>query len=183
MLIPFRLIRKQYFVEVDYSASGRWNNAVKKEDAPVSIQAASEEQASNISKTTAALYFCDAVYGIKGDALFCETDGYTYEMGLYEYKRNDNEKTISILKEGEVVVPERLEARIFSILREAEKTIPDLYCVGVYGNLNPTTIKVINDIFPEAIRIFQLNSDDLLKGAALYLEAYIPEGGKTVHEV
>ncbi|MCL1831817.1 MAG: hypothetical protein FWG45_02765 [Oscillospiraceae bacterium] len=206
ILIPFRLIKKQYKLKVAYSSEGRWSNAVKKSTQEVSAKsevafvradiddslvakesdepnlsnfkyspetlkaARTAQSALTIPRTTAALCYCDAVYGVDGDALFCESDGYTYEMGFYEYKRRDNNKTISIVREGSIAVPERLEARILSILREAEKAVYDMFCVGVYGNLSPDVIKTLNDTFPEAVRIYRLSDDDLLEGEALYRE-------------
>jgi predicted acetyltransferase len=174
MLIPFRLVKKQYVLELSYAAQGRWNNVTVKtaaDDLQVGEPSEEElEKLAQVPKMTAALKFCDVVYGIEGDTLFCETDGYTYEMGLYEYKWRDENRTIGIVREGEVAVPERLEARVLSILREVEKTITDLFCVVVYakqGEVSPAVIKAINDSFPEAIRIYQLGENDLKKGAIL----------------
>jgi hypothetical protein len=178
LLVPFRLVKKRYVLEVSYSGEGRWDYAKRKEGVEsllptVPISPALEAEAAKIPKSTAALHFCDAVYGVEGDALFCETDGYTYEMGFYEHCRERSRsgvtKAISIVKEGSIAVPERLEARILSILREGSKAVYDLFCVAVYGNLTPDAIKTINDAFPEAVRIYRLNDEDLLKGAALYL--------------
>jgi hypothetical protein len=180
--LPYRLVKKQYVIEVVYSAQGRWGNAVRKdggntgeavEEFSTAISYEASEDSAKIPKSTAALHFCDKVYGIEGDALFCETDGYTYEMGLYEYERNDENKSIGIVREGEVAVPERIEARALSILREVSKTITDLFCVVVYarqGELNPEVVKAINDIFPEAVRIYRLETRDLIKGAKIFNE-------------
>jgi hypothetical protein len=169
--VPFRLVHKQYILEVIYGGEGRWLNTERKVDTG-SIQAVSREQARTVPKSTAALHFCDEVYLIKGDSLFIETDGYTYEMGLYEYRRDDECKQITLIRDGSIAVPERLEARILSILREREKAINDLYCVAVYsgqGELSAEVIKSLNDMLPEAIRIYQLSDDDILKGSAIYL--------------
>jgi hypothetical protein len=172
LIIPFRLIKKQYVVEVAYGGEGRWHCAEKKADSPdvESLRCATEEEAESVHRATAALIFCDTVYGVEGHALFCETDGYSYEMGLYEHTYGNVSKKISIIKEGEVAVPERLEARILSILREgSSKAVYDLFCVAVYGKTNPAVIKTINDLFPEAVRIYHLTDDDILKGAELFL--------------
>jgi hypothetical protein len=190
MLIPFRLVKKQYVLPVAYAAEGRWNNVVEKEgvDSLEMIESGGE-YSSEVGKASAALYFCDAVYGIEGDALFCESDGYTYEMGFYEYSRGDESKRISIVRDGEVAVPERLEARILSILREADKTICDLYCVGVYGKdctggkLDSAVITALNNIFPEAVRIYKLDNGDLLKGAALFNKNTYPKEAALPNEL
>ncbi|MCL1789077.1 MAG: hypothetical protein FWG33_01835 [Oscillospiraceae bacterium] len=183
MLIPFRLVKKQYILPVDYGSGGRWHCVKKKADA-VQIEdlpVIEKEAAEGVHKAIAALHFCDAVYGVEGHALFCETDGYSYEMGFYEHFYGNKKKEISIFKEGEVAVPQRLEARILSILREGSKAVYDLFCVAVYGKQNPATIKTINDLFPEAVRIYHLDDDDILKGASLYLnqkkKSVIKEGG------
>ncbi|MCL1904222.1 MAG: hypothetical protein FWF94_07385 [Oscillospiraceae bacterium] len=171
MLIPFRLVKKQYILPVAYGSDGRWHCAEKKADAVQfeNLPIVERDAAERVHRATAALHFCDAVYGVEGHALFCETDGYSYEMGLYEHFYGNKNKQISIFKEGEVVVPERLEARILSILREGSKAVYDLFCVAVYGKENPAAIKTINNLFPEAVRIYHLNDDDILKGASLYL--------------
>ncbi|MCL2036412.1 MAG: hypothetical protein FWG83_03385 [Oscillospiraceae bacterium] len=171
MLIPFRLVQKQYILDVAYGAEGRWVHSEKSGNSENSSDKPPEESEAAVDKATAALYFCDNVYGLKGDSLFCETDGYTYEMGFYEYLRKDENKRISIVREGSIAVPERLEARILSILRERSKTINDLFCVAVYGNLNSQVIKAVNDMLPEAIHIYRLDDEALLKGARLYLES------------
>lgn len=173
MTIPFRLVKKQYILPVSYNVNGRWSRAEKKENAAQieELPIAAKNETERVHKATAALYFCDAVYGIEGDALFCESDGYSYKMGFYEHKgfNYQNAKEISIVKEGEIAVPERIEARILSILREKGKAVYDLFCVAVYGRQNPVVIKTINDLFPDAIRIYRLSDEDILKGASLYL--------------
>ncbi|MCL2070720.1 MAG: hypothetical protein FWH07_00605 [Oscillospiraceae bacterium] len=177
LLIPFRLVKKQYILPVAYGSEGRWHCAEKKSDAPDFEDFASpanHESASDLAgvhKATAALYFCDAVYGIEGHTLFCETDGYAYQMGLYVHSYGNESKVISIFKGGEVVVPERLEARILSILRAGSKAVYDLFCFVLYGKSNPAVIKTINDLFPEAVRIYHLDDNDILKGASLYLNS------------
>jgi hypothetical protein len=170
MLIPFRLVKKQYVLEVAYGGEGRWHCVQAKKNAP-SIEPAKRENAVGVPKLAAALHFCDAVYGIDGDTVFCDTDGYSYEIGLYEYSREDKEnKRIKLVRDGNIAVPERLEARVLSLLREVGKSIHDLRIVVVYGNMTAAVVKAINDMFPEAIRIYRIDDDDILKGAALYLE-------------
>ncbi|MCL1881430.1 MAG: protein kinase [Oscillospiraceae bacterium] len=181
-VIPFRLVKKQYTLKVAYASVGRWNNAVKKERTPLleSLEILGEhgklensKSGAKVPKSIAALHYCDAVYGVDGDALFCETDGYTYDMGFYEHTVDNimsSNKKISISKEGSVAIPERLEARILSLLREVNKAVYDMFCVGVYGELTPEVVKTFNDTFPEAVRIYCLTDEDLLKGAALYLD-------------
>ncbi|MCL1866122.1 MAG: hypothetical protein FWF82_01795 [Oscillospiraceae bacterium] len=181
VLVPFRLIQKQYILGVVYGGKERWqcpdNTRKKGEAASLLPEPALTEDTEGIPKSAAALLFCDTVYGIKGDSIFCETDGYTYEIGYYEHKSPNHEqsvrKEIAMIREGSIAVPERLEARILSILRENEKTINDLFCVAVYsdygGSLSPDVVKAMNDMLPEAIRIYQLEDDDLLRGTALYL--------------
>jgi hypothetical protein len=181
MLVPFRLVDKQYVLDVKYGSGGRWLNAEYKVD-PGSIKMASHEEAAAVPKWSAALAFCNTVYLIKGDSLFIETDGFTYEMGFYEHDfLIPHNKKINIVRDGSIAVPERLEARVLSVLKEKDKTIFDLFCVAVYGSLNASVVKAINDMFPEAIRIYQLSEDDLLKGAAIHLNNS-PKGGAT-HEV
>ena len=176
LLIPFRLIKKQYILPVAYGGTGRWQQVERKASAPdfetqSRLTSNDIEQAQEVDRAVAALYFCDAVYGVEGHALFCETDGYSYEMGLYEHLNDGEDKKITITKEGEIAVPERIEARILSILREGSKAVYDLFCVAVYGKQNPAAIKTINDLFPEAVRIYNLSDEDLLRGALLYLES------------
>jgi hypothetical protein len=176
LLIPFRLVNKQYVLEVRYGCEGRWGNQSVKTD-PASIKLAAREEAGEVLRPAAALHFCDTVYGIKGNALFIETDGYTYEMGLYEHDfLIPHNKKICIVRDGNIAVPERIEARVLSILKEQEKNIHDLYCVAVYGDISPIVAKVINDIFPEAIRLYHLNDEDILKGAAIYFNKNPKEG-------
>jgi hypothetical protein len=183
LTIPFRLVFKQYILEVAYGCDGRWHNTQKKAEVR-DIALISPQMAMSVPKSTAALHYCDTVYGIKSDALFCETDGYTYEMGFYEFNpENSANKEIDIVREGSIAVPERLEARILSILREREKTIYDLFCVAVYGNISAEVIKAVNDMVPEAIRIYQLSDEEILKGAAIYLRKNNTSKKEETHEV
>ena len=202
LVVPFRLIKKDYIMSVAYGNDERWHCIKKAELKPGSpdiegLRLATEEETFDCPKAVAALKFCDTVYGIGGHCLFCDVEpihrleekstdsdentaakppklqGYFYEMGLYRYTRSDKDNTdkqICIYKSGEIVAPERLEARIRSILKEGEMAVYDLYCVAVYGNLCPNIIKTINDTFPEAIRIYRLSEEDILKGIALYCD-------------
>jgi hypothetical protein len=185
LMIPFRLVEKQYVIQVVYGGDERWLDSHDWANSLSGLPAdlpLCDESLEQVHKATAALFFCDAVYGIKGNALFCETNGYSYEMGLYEHK-GDSHKQISVLRDGSIAVPERIEARALSILREVSKTIHDLYCVAVYGNLTADVIKAINDIFPQAIRIYKLDDEDLRKGAAIYLSKNIYPKQEVAHEV
>jgi hypothetical protein len=176
--IPFRLLKKQYAVSVAYACEGRWSNAVKKrvvfwENADEHELRARGSSGLSIPKSTAALYYCDEVYGIDGDALFCESDGFTYEIGYYKHMQDNDSggKQINLLRAGNIGAPEILLARFQSIFRDIRRTAQEMYCVAAYGNLCPGTIKTLNDAFPEGVRIYRLSDDDLLKGEELYLTA------------
>ncbi|MCL2754747.1 MAG: hypothetical protein FWD35_03385 [Oscillospiraceae bacterium] len=96
----------------------------------------------------------------EGDTLFCKTDGYSYEMSFYDYERGE----ITLTRQGQIAVPERLEARINSLLREAGRTPANLFCVGVSGlNRSETcseAITAINDAFPESVKIYYLSNQN-----------------------
>jgi hypothetical protein len=185
LLIPFRLVKKRYILKVAYSAPERWNNLTVRETLDPQYGWEFREEADTVPKTAAALCFCERVYGINGNSLFCETDGLTYEMGYYERHIGVavpyHPKQAGLVREGSIAVPERLEARILSILRESGRAVYDVDCVGVYGERLPAgAIKTINDMFPETVRIYKLSGDDLLKGAAIYLEKKAED---LIHEV
>ncbi|MDR0197254.1 MAG: hypothetical protein LBI36_03440, partial [Oscillospiraceae bacterium] len=170
--------RKQYALEVVYAKEGRWSYAVKKPDAPA-VAPASEEDVAIVPKSAAALYYCDAFYEGGGDALLCGTDGYSFELGY----SGESGKTVKITREGTLAAPERIGARILSVLKQAGKTPGEISRVAVYGcgvfparganaaKVMPSVIKAINDIFPEEVNIYDLSANDILTGAALYMDA------------
>ncbi|MDR0221973.1 MAG: hypothetical protein LBI38_00325 [Oscillospiraceae bacterium] len=176
LLIPFRLVRKQYALEVVYAKEGRWSYAVKKPDAP-EVPPASEEAFSIVPKATAALYYCDAFYGARDSTLLCGTDGYSFELGYSE----GGGKNVKISREGTLVAPERIGTRILSMLKQTGKAPGEISRVAVYGygvfpakganaaKVMPAVTKTINDIFPEDVNICSLSGEDILRGAALYI--------------
>jgi len=162
LLIPFRLVKKQYALEVSYAKEGRWSFATKKPDAPT-VPPASPKDASKVPNLRAALCYCDVMYDEMETVLLCGTDGVSFELGFAE------NGVLTVSKNGELSSPERIEARILSLMKQAGRPMSDIVKIAVYGELPPAIIRTINDIFPEEVGIYELTNDDILKGAALYL--------------
>jgi len=165
------LIKKQYALEVAYAKEGRWSFASKKPDAP-SVPPASGLDAAKVPKLRAALCFCDVMYEEMDTALLCGTDGVSFELGFAE------RGVLTVSKTGVLSAPERIEARILSLMKQAGRPMSDITKIAVYGELSPAVIRTINDIFPEEVGIYELNGDDILKGAALYLAKEEVLGGE-----
>ncbi|MCL2634783.1 MAG: hypothetical protein FWD34_09760 [Oscillospiraceae bacterium] len=164
LLIPFRLVRKNYELDMVYGKEGRWSFATRKPDAP-SVPPANQEMLDEVNRATAALYYINAVYTGTGNALLCETDGFSFELS---YAASAIENYIEFNMTGRLSAPERIDARILSLLKQANGSLSDIKRVAIYGNLPPQMIKAINDLFPEDVYIYELSQEEILKGAVIF---------------